>query len=84
VIVCGDLVSAKKPAPDVYLATLSGLALAPRQALAIEDSSNGVRSARAAGLPVITTPSLYSADDDFSPSDVILCDARGIPALIGW
>jgi HAD superfamily hydrolase (TIGR01509 family) len=62
-IVCGDIASAKKPAPDVYFTTLSALALAPRQVLAIEDSSNGVRSARAAGLPVVATPSLYSAGE---------------------
>lgn len=45
-----------KPAPDVYLATLRALDLAPHQALAIEDSLNGLRSAKAAGLPCFAVP----------------------------
>jgi HAD superfamily hydrolase (TIGR01509 family) len=45
-----------KPAPDVYLSVLSDLGVAPADAVAIEDSSNGVRSAAAAGLRVIAVP----------------------------
>jgi HAD superfamily hydrolase (TIGR01509 family) len=66
VIVAGDAVAAKKPAPDAYLLALDRLGLAPDAAIAIEDSANGIRAARAAGLRVAATPSLYTAQDDFT------------------
>jgi HAD superfamily hydrolase (TIGR01509 family) len=45
-----------KPAPDVYLAVVRRLGMRPRRAVAIEDSSNGLRSAAAAGLRVVAVP----------------------------
>jgi HAD superfamily hydrolase (TIGR01509 family) len=45
-----------KPAPDVYLTVASRLGVAPGTAAAVEDSSNGLRSAAAAGLHVIAVP----------------------------
>ncbi len=65
-IVAGDQVARKKPAPDVYLECLRRLGLAATDAVAIEDSQGGVRAARAAGIAVLATPSLYCANDDLS------------------
>ncbi len=45
-----------KPAPDVYLEAVSRLGLTPRVCAAVEDSSNGLRSAAAAGLAVVCVP----------------------------
>jgi HAD superfamily hydrolase (TIGR01509 family) len=45
-----------KPAPDVYLAVVDRLGVLPGRAVAIEDSSNGLRSAAAAGLRVVAVP----------------------------
>lgn len=45
-----------KPAPDIYLAVAARLGYSPPDCAAIEDSSNGIRSAAAAGLPVIAIP----------------------------
>jgi HAD superfamily hydrolase (TIGR01509 family) len=45
-----------KPAPDVYLAAADKLGLPPADCAAVEDSSNGLRSAGAAGLAVIAVP----------------------------
>src|ERR1700761_3905756 len=45
-----------KPAPDVYLTVAARLGVAPERAAAVEDSSNGLRSAAAAGLHVIAVP----------------------------
>src|SRR5262249_37978342 len=53
VIAAGDAVPDKKPAPDIYLLALEMLRCGPDSCVAIEDSSNGVRAARAAGLHVI-------------------------------
>ena len=45
-----------KPFPDVYLTAADRLGLAPQTCAAVEDSSNGLRSAAAAGLAVIAVP----------------------------
>ena len=74
VIAAGDEVAAKKPAPDVCLLALQRLALPPEQALAFEDSRNGLISAQSAGLRVVITPSLYTQDEDFTGADLIVPD----------
>lgn len=56
-IVCGDDVSNPKPDPEAYLQGLSRLKLNAENAIAIEDSNSGVRSALGAGLRVICPPS---------------------------
>jgi HAD superfamily hydrolase (TIGR01509 family) len=54
-----------KPAPDVYLAVAGRLGVAPGACVAIEDSSNGVRSAAAAGMRVVAVPhGAYPLDPD--------------------
>jgi beta-phosphoglucomutase-like phosphatase (HAD superfamily) len=54
-----------KPAPDIYLAVTARLGCAPADCAAIEDSSNGLRSAAAAGLRVIAAPQpQYPPDPD--------------------
>jgi HAD superfamily hydrolase (TIGR01509 family) len=45
-----------KPAPDVYLEAARRLRVAPERCAAIEDSANGIRSARAAGMRVVAIP----------------------------
>jgi HAD superfamily hydrolase (TIGR01509 family) len=77
-VVAGDQAAAKKPAPDAYLLALERLGLHPGQCLALEDSANGVRAARAAGVPVLAIPSAYTADDDFSGALAVL-DGLGEP-----
>ncbi len=82
-IACGDMVEAKKPAPDIYDLALNMLGIPAERAVAIEDSWNGVRSARAAGLAVIATPSLYSAGEDFSEA-VAVTKPEAIVGVLGW
>lgn len=74
VIAAGDVVAHKKPAPDVYRYALDRLRCDPRSCVAIEDSENGVKAARAAGLPVIAAPSYYFRGDDFSLATSVLSD----------
>jgi len=74
VIAAGDEVDHKKPAPDVYHLALRRLGLSAQAVLAFEDSSNGLRSAIAAGLRTVVTPSIYTLEDDFTRADVILPD----------
>lgn len=77
-IAAGDIVPAKKPAPDIYTWTLERMHLAPGETIALEDSANGVRSARAADVPVVVTINDYTADDDFDGAAAVL-DQLGEP-----
>ncbi len=63
---CGEEVTAKKPAPDLYTLALEKLGVAHNEAVAIEDSRNGLVSALRAGVPVVITPSSYTADENFT------------------
>jgi HAD superfamily hydrolase (TIGR01509 family) len=74
VIGAGDIVPAKKPAPDIYTWVLEKLGLPAGRCIALEDSRNGVRSASAAGLPVLVTQSAYTQGEDFSGSVAVLSD----------
>jgi HAD superfamily hydrolase (TIGR01509 family) len=54
-----------KPAPDVYVETARRLGVDPARCAAIEDSENGIRSAKAAGLRVLAIPNpRYPPDDE--------------------
>jgi HAD superfamily hydrolase (TIGR01509 family) len=63
-IVCAEEAPQKKPHPQAYRLALARLGLQPIEALAIEDSPNGLASARAAGVPVLVTHSAYFAAFD--------------------
>jgi beta-phosphoglucomutase-like phosphatase (HAD superfamily) len=56
----------KKPHPQVYLQMLDALQLKPTDCIALEDSSNGLRAACAAGLATVITPTAYTAHHDFA------------------
>ena len=71
-ISAGDVVSRKKPHPDVYFEALESLHVGPSNAIAFEDSSNGLRAARTAGITVVATPSLYLADEDLTGAKAIV------------
>ncbi|MCZ0964466.1 HAD-IA family hydrolase [Paracoccus benzoatiresistens] len=73
-IAAGDEVAAKKPAPDVYLLALRRLGLSASDCIAIEDSMPGLAAARAAGLRVLVTPSIYTDGDDFGAADWMISD----------
>jgi beta-phosphoglucomutase-like phosphatase (HAD superfamily) len=55
-IVSSDEVAAGKPAPDVYLLAAERLGVDPVRCLVVEDSINGVRAGRAAGMTVVLVP----------------------------
>jgi HAD superfamily hydrolase (TIGR01509 family) len=63
--VSSEEVGRGKPAPDVYLEAAAKLRAAPERCAAIEDSSNGIRSARAAGMCVVVFPNrLFPPDEE--------------------
>ncbi len=57
VMIYGDDVPRGKPAPDIYLEALQQLGVAPEVSLGIEDSANGLRSLKAAGMVAVAAPS---------------------------
>jgi HAD superfamily hydrolase (TIGR01509 family) len=71
-VVSGTEITRLKPAPDVYLEALRQLRLDADACLAFEDSANGIRSAQAAGLAVIVTPTWYSLAESLPPALVSL------------
>ncbi len=76
--VSSEEVTAGKPAPDVYLEAARRLGVDARRCTAIEDSHNGIRSARAAGMRVIATPNprYPPGDDALAEADVVLESIR--------
>jgi HAD superfamily hydrolase (TIGR01509 family) len=63
-----------KPAPDVYLEAARRLGIQPTQAVAVEDSHNGIRAAKAAGMGVVAIPNTHFPPDGeaLAQADVIL------------
>ncbi len=78
VIAAGGVVPAKKPAPDIYIHAMQLMGVSPDECLAFEDSENGVRSAKAAGLRTLVTVSDYTRGQDFSDADLVV-DQLGEP-----
>jgi HAD superfamily hydrolase (TIGR01509 family) len=65
VVMSTEQVAHGKPAPDIYLSVTAELGVRPPDCAAVEDSSNGLRSAAAAGLQVIAVPHpQYPPDPD--------------------
>jgi HAD superfamily hydrolase (TIGR01509 family) len=62
----GDVVSKKKPDPEIYELAKESLGLPVHQCLVIEDSRNGLLAATGAGFPTLITTSTYTADEDFT------------------
>ena len=78
VIAAGDVVPAKKPAPDIYHYAMEKMRLSPEVCLAFEDSENGLRSARAAGLRTVVTVNDYTRDHNFTGAALVV-DQLGEP-----
>ena len=69
-----------KPHPGVYLSALSRLGLGANDALAVEDSANGLRAAAAAGLAVLAVPDQTVAPDALALAVDVLPDLEALPA----
>jgi len=80
VIAAGDVVPRKKPAPDVYLHALERLGLPASECLAFEDSENGIRASRGAGIATVVTLNDYTRGQDFAGAVSVL-ESLGEPGL---
>ncbi len=78
-VFAGDVVPAKKPAPDIYLLALRELGADPGDVVVVEDSGNGLVAARAAGLTTLVTVSSYTADEDFTGAALVVSSLGELP-----
>jgi HAD superfamily hydrolase (TIGR01509 family) len=69
---CRDDVVNAKPEPDLYLAVLDCLGVRASEAIAIEDSPNGVLAAKRAGLRCVAIPNSITAQLDLGQADLLL------------
>lgn len=74
VILTAEKAPIKKPEPQVYEIALEELGLSPLEVLAVEDSRNGLLSAKAADIPCLVTVSDYNAGQAFEEADLVVSD----------
>jgi HAD superfamily hydrolase (TIGR01509 family) len=74
-VVTRDMVIDPKPAPDIYLKTVQTLQVDPVDAVALEDSEPGCRSAKRAGLKAVAIPNRFSERQDLSVADLLVKSA---------
>ncbi|MCH8014174.1 MAG: HAD family phosphatase, partial [Candidatus Dadabacteria bacterium] len=72
VVVSGECTENGKPHPDIYLHTAKRLEVEPSECVAIEDSINGVKSAKAAGMYCIAVPDKRLSQMEFQNADIIV------------
>jgi len=83
--VSSEEVERGKPAPDVYLEAARRLGVDPTRAVAVEDSHNGIRSAKTAGMRVVAIPNPHFPPDEeaLAQADVVLDSlAELVPEVI--
>jgi HAD superfamily hydrolase (TIGR01509 family) len=74
VVVCGDILKSKKPAPDAYQIALEALGLSAAECLAFEDSYVGLHAASQVSVPTVVTVSKYTAAEDFSAAALVVSE----------
>ena len=77
-VLAGDVVARKKPAPDIYLLALERLGVTAAQTLVIEDSRNGLLAAVGAGLRCLITVNGYTEHEDATEA-VLVVSSLGDP-----
>ena len=78
-VVCREDAARAKPAPDLYVRAVEALGVAPDEAVAIEDSPNGIAAAKAAGLRVVAVPNEVTGTLDLSGADCRLASCAELP-----
>lgn len=79
-ILAGDVVSKKKPDPEIYLLARDTLGVDPVRCVVVEDSRNGLLAAKGAGMKCLVTISAYTRDEDFAEADRVVEELGDPPA----
>jgi len=80
-ILAGDVVSKKKPDPEIYNLASQKLRLDPSECVVVEDSRNGLLAAKAAGMYCIVTTNGYTDNEDFTEADLVVSDLGDEPNI---
>ena len=72
IVLAGDVVRNKKPDPEIYNLALTKLGVNPGECFVVEDSKNGLKASKAAGLKTIVTTNGYTEKEDVDAGDVIV------------
>jgi HAD superfamily hydrolase (TIGR01509 family) len=78
-ILAGDVVSRKKPDPEIYSLASERLSLEPSECVVVEDTRVGLLAAKAAGMHCIITTNGYSKDEDFTGADLVVSELGDPP-----
>jgi HAD superfamily hydrolase (TIGR01509 family) len=78
-ILAGDVVSKKKPDPEIYNLALKRLGLNPDECVVVEDSRNGQLAAKAAGMYCVVTTNGYTENEDFSEANLVVPELGAPP-----
>jgi len=73
-VVCADDVTNPKPDPELFLLAAEQLQVRPAECLVIEDSSAGIKAAKAAGMYCVGYLNAHSGQQDLSAADVVVSD----------
>jgi HAD superfamily hydrolase (TIGR01509 family) len=71
-VLAGDVVSNKKPDPEIYNLALTKTGYLPSECVVIEDSENGVMAAHRAGMNIVATTNFYTARENLSLADIVV------------
>ena len=78
-ILAGDVVSRKKPDPEIYNLASERLNLEPDDCVVVEDNRNGLLAAKAAAMRCIITTNGYTEKEDFSEADLVVSELGDPP-----
>jgi len=78
-ILAGDVVSKKKPDPEIYNLALERLGLEPDECVVVEDSRNGMLAAKAASMYCVVTTNGYTENEDFPEADLVVSELGDPP-----
>jgi HAD superfamily hydrolase (TIGR01509 family) len=81
-VVCAEDVGRGKPDPEPFLKAARLLSVDPRATAAIEDTENGFKAAKAAGMHLVARKAAHNSHIDFSPADFVVEDLREIPRIL--
>jgi beta-phosphoglucomutase-like phosphatase (HAD superfamily) len=71
-ILAGDIVTKKKPDPEIYLLALQKTGLSGNEVLVVEDSENGLIAGKAAGIKVLVTVNEYTKNENLTGADAVV------------
>ena len=78
-ILAGDVVSKKKPDPEIYNLASERLSLEPSDCVVVEDTRIGLLAAKAAGMHCVITTNGYTKDEDFTEADLVVSELGDQP-----